>query len=74
MKTINNLIENYRGMRLDCGFRLHELQQKKAKAGHDPRLTLKQRREKIDELEWIEVATQSEMRVIYMIIEDLENL
>jgi hypothetical protein len=61
-------------MRLDCAFRIREVQQKMAKAGHDPRLSLKERREKIDELQWIEVAIQSEMKVLYTIIEDLETL
>jgi hypothetical protein len=71
---MEKLIEKYRGMRLDCSFRINEVEQKKAKAGHDPRLSLTERKEKRDELEWIQVALQSEMKVIDMFLEDLETI
>jgi hypothetical protein len=71
---MKKLIENYTEMRRDCVTRINELEQKKAKVGHDPRLSLTERREKWDELEWIQVSIQSEMKVLDMVIEDLENL
>jgi hypothetical protein len=71
---MEKLIEKYRGMRLDCAFRIREAEKKKAKVGHDPQLSLTERKEKRDELEWIQVALQSEMKVIDMFLEDLETI
>jgi hypothetical protein len=71
---MKNLIEKYKGMRLDCAFRITEVEQNIAKVCLDPRLTLNQRREKLDELGWIKVAMQTELKVLYTIIEDLETL
>jgi hypothetical protein len=71
---MKNLIEKYRLERHERAVRFREVEQKRHRTGHDPRFTLKERKEKIDELEWIQVAIESEIKVIDMFLEDLENL